>query len=292
MERYRKVSRVERAEKVNMGGIILDQALPLSDIEMLDPFLLIHHWKSKIHGGQKSENLGVGPHPHRGFSPVTLVFEGGVHHRDSIGNSSIVMAGGTQWMDSGKGIVHSERPVKELAENGGDFELIQFWVNSPSANKMGTPEYYEISKDNTPIVSLGEGNFDIRIISGICNGVEGPVKTHTPMMVLRFNLLKDQEFNVPINKDYNALIYILNGNMQINSEVTYSDKDLIILENEGDKIRINPKSDCRAILLSGEPIGEEVYSYGPFVMNNKEEITQALDDYQLGNMGYLDENFE
>jgi len=124
----RTVKNKSKADKVNMGGIVLDQALPYRGTDQIDPFLLIHHWTDELKGNQKQQNVGVGPHPHRGFSPVTFIFNGGVHHRDSKGHESVVLSGGTQWMNSGSGIIHSERPTKELAENGGKFEIIQFWI--------------------------------------------------------------------------------------------------------------------------------------------------------------------
>ena len=117
MEQKRSIKKLLKAQKVNMGGVILDQALPLREVDQIDPILLIHHWKDDLKGGKHQSKVGVGPHPHRGFAPVTFIFQGAVHHRDSVGGNSIVMAGGTQWMDSGSGIVHSERPSVELATN-------------------------------------------------------------------------------------------------------------------------------------------------------------------------------
>jgi len=291
MEKLKVIKKIIKAERVNMGGILLDQALPAGGYENIDPFLLIHHWSSYIKGGQKQEDLGVGPHPHRGFSPVTLVFDGGVHHRDSLGNSSKVKKGGTQWMNSGSGIVHSERPVKELAENGGNFELIQFWINSPSELKMINPSYQEINTTDTPYVPLGTSHSQISIVGGELLGVKGPAKTLTPMLVLRLHLKEGEVFTIPVEEGFNALIYILNGNLKINKKEMAGDKELINFDNSGNSINIKVLSETRAILLAGEPIREEIYSYGPFVMNSEAEIIKALDDYQSGNMGILNEIF-
>ena len=134
------------ADKVDMGGILLDQPLPNGRLDSVDPFLLIHHWSDQLPGGQKQKDLGVGPHPHRGFSPVTLIFQGSLRHRDSFGNDEIVEAPGAQWMHSGKGIVHSERPSESLAEGGGPFEIIQFWVNSPAESKKKVPQLLLIAR--------------------------------------------------------------------------------------------------------------------------------------------------
>ena len=129
----RTINQIIPAQRINMGGHLLDQPLPTRQVDQIDPFLLIHHWDKPIAKGYRQKDLGVGPHPHRGFSPVTFIFKGSVRHQDSIGNNVVVSAGGTQMDACGKGIVHSERPGLELVENGGDQEFIQFWVNSPSA---------------------------------------------------------------------------------------------------------------------------------------------------------------
>ena len=131
----RSIQKIIPAQKVNMGGHILDQSLPVRGLDQIDPFLLIHHWKRTQKGGRHPRDLGVGPHPHRGFAPVTLIFKGDVHHRDSMGMNSIIEAGGTQWMNAGRGIVHSERPSRQMAEQGGESEFIQFcfWVERIAA---------------------------------------------------------------------------------------------------------------------------------------------------------------
>ena len=162
----RSIKRVIQSQKVNMGGIILDQPLPVRGLDQIDPFLLVHHWDDVLPGQQMQHEVGVGPHPHRGFAPVTFIFKGGVHHRDSMGRSDIIHAGGTQWMNSGNGIIHSERPYKELAAEGGDFELIQFWVNAPGARKMDAPNYQPLSLENTPKVVSEDGKVHVGVVAG------------------------------------------------------------------------------------------------------------------------------
>lgn len=191
----RTIRRTIKAKEVNMGGIILDQALPINGIDQIDPFILVHHWKQTLGGGEKEQDLGVGPHPHRGFAPVTFIFEGAVNHRDSRGFNSIIEAGGTQWMNSGMGIVHSERPPKSLAENGGVFEIIQFWVNAPAKNKMDPPSYQPLSKKETPVVLSSDKKIKISIVAGDLNGTTGPISTYTPMLVLRIDIKKRGQNN-------------------------------------------------------------------------------------------------
>jgi hypothetical protein len=284
------IKKIIKSQKVNMDGIILDQPLPNQFIDQLDPFLLIHHWNDRLKGNQKQNEAGVGPHPHRGFSPVTLIFKGGVHHQDSRGNNSIVMEGGTQWMFAGLVITHSERPYKELAEQGGDFEIIQFWVNVPSKNKMDQPFYKPITKDETPTYVSDDKKVQVGVISGNFKELKGVVDTFTPVTTLRMNFEKDRELAFDIPSTQNALIYVLNGFLNINNEEV-TGKDLVWFNNDSDEIRIKAVQPTRLILLAGEPIGEEVVSYGPFVMNTHTEVMEALRDEHMGKMGVLIEQF-
>lgn len=288
----RTIRRTIKAKEVNMGGIILDQALPINGIDQIDPFILVHHWKQTLGGGEKEQDLGVGPHPHRGFAPVTFIFEGAVNHRDSRGFNSIIEAGGTQWMNSGMGIVHSERPPKSLAENGGVFEIIQFWVNAPAKNKMDPPSYQPLSKKETPVVLSSDKKIKISIVAGDLNGTTGPISTYTPMLVLRIDIKKGGKTIIPIPEDYNAFIYQLDGSLKINNEHITTVKDLSWLNNDGKSIEIEGIEDTRAILLAGEPINEKITTYGPFVMNTQTEIMEAMRDYQKGKMGVLIEDFD
>ncbi len=278
------------ARKVSMGDIWLDQALPIDDVEQVDPFLLIHHWKTRFSGGQQQREVGVGPHPHRGFSPVTFIFEGGLHHRDSRGNDQVIYAGGTQWMHSGMGIIHSERPSKELAANGGDFEIIQFWVNVPEKRKMIQPSYQPLSYQQTPSVKLGSKDSSAGVVAGNFHDVKGPIKTESPLLILRFDLMASDQFDLEIPKDYNALLYTLDGSIKVNDRDS-GPKSLLIFDQGPGSVKIDVIENTRAILLAGLPLSEPVSSYGPFVMNDQSGILHAMKDYQTGKMGVLIEDF-
>ena len=282
---------VIKAEKINMGGIILDQALPVKKLSYVDPFLLIHHWKQTFNGGERQSELGVGPHPHRGFAPVTLIFEGGVYHQDSIGNKSLVEKGGTQWMNSGKGIIHSERPSENIAENGGVFEIIQFWVNAPAKNKSDEPNYHPLKFEETPIIISDGAMVKISIIAGKFEGTQGKIKTYSELLVLRIEISKGGKISIPIPNNFNAIIYQLDGKLLINNERITNAKDLSCFSMQGESVILEGVEDTRAILLSGEPINEKVVSYGPFVMNSHTEIQDAFRDYQTGKMGILIEEY-
>lgn len=288
----RSIRKVIASQKVNMGGIFLDQPLPVSGVEQIDPFILLHHWDKRIEGDDIQKNQGVGPHPHRGFSPVTFIFKGGVHHQDSRGNNSIIMEGGTQWMNSGMGIIHSERPTKEIAEKGGDFEIIQFWVNAPAKHKMDEPSYQPLSKEATPTFKSDDQKVEVAVIAGEVSGAKGPIVTNSPLHIMRLTIDKGGKIEIPLPENFNAFIYQLDGSLFINNKTKTKSKDLIWFNNDGEIITIEGLEDTRAIILSGEPINEEVTSYGPFVMNTQAEIMEAMRDYQMGKMGVLIEEFK
>ena len=287
--RKKTIAQIIPSEKINMGGHLLEQPLPNAFLQQLDPFLLIHHAEWTFKGNQRQQEVGIGGHPHRGFSPVTFVFKGEVRHQDSFGHDAVVGAGGTQWMHAGKGIVHSERPSKELAENGGEQEIIQFWVNTPAKYKMERPYYLPLSKEETPSIK-GQG-YQLQVVAGTYQGHTGPAKTFSPMVLLRGKIEggHDLEINLPVA--YNSLLYLLDGQLEVNGR-SAKRKDLIWFANDGEVVRLKAAEDTRFIVLSGEPIGEKVKSYGPFVMNTQTEIMEAIRDSQMGKMGVLIESFD
>lgn len=292
MKNLRSIKRLVKAMKVNMGGILLDQALPLHGIDQIDPFLLVHHLKDSYEKGTSQSVAGVPPHPHRGFAPVSLIYQGGVHHRDSLNISSVVYAGGTQWMHAGKGIVHSERPPKEVAENGGTMELIQFWVNAPAEFKMNEPHYHPLAMEDTPKAVSDDKKVAIGVVSGEFKSKKGAIDTYTPILTLRLDFEEGGKTDIPIPKSYNAFVYLLDGKLTVNGGTDAESKSLVWLENDGDYITLEACENTRAIVLAGEPINEPVATHGPFVMNTQSEILQAMRDYQKGEMGVLNEVFE
>jgi redox-sensitive bicupin YhaK (pirin superfamily) len=288
MSNTRSLRQIIPAQKVNMGGHILDQPLPVQGLDMLDPFLLIHHWKNVLPGGQHPRDVGVGPHPHRGFSPVTFVFKGNVEHRDSLGNHAIVKDGGTQWMFAGKGITHSERMTEELVTKGGELEFIQFWVNAPADKKLEQPFYKPISLEETPLVQQDKSK--IWVVSGNYNGTEGVAPTYSSQLLLRGEIEKSGTLTIPTPDNHNTLIYLLEGGLKSDNQ-TLLTKDMGIYRNDGNEIKLTASADTTFIVLSGEPLNEPVASYGPFVMNNQTEIMEAVRDAQMGKMGVLIEEF-
>jgi redox-sensitive bicupin YhaK (pirin superfamily) len=288
MKKIKTINKIVDSLPSRVGSMKIDQALPTREVSHIDPFLLIHHAKFSVPKDTKQQDAGVGPHPHKGFSPVTFVFEGSVHHRDSKGNDAVVHAGGTQWMHSGNGIIHSERPDKGLSLEGGDCEFIQFWVNSHSSDKKKDAFYKPISKDDIPTII--KDKLVISVDAGEYEDKKGPAPILSPQKLLRLEMKPKANFNLDIPKTYNCLIYLLNGEIKINDKLINA-RQIVQFNNDGTNIEIKSMQNSRAILLSGEPIGESTVFHGPFVMNTEDEIIEAINDSQTKKMGVLIENF-
>jgi redox-sensitive bicupin YhaK (pirin superfamily) len=283
----RSVSNMLYAQMVDMGGFPVRQPLPTQNVEQVDPFLLLHHADVKAPKHVEPDNAGVGPHPHRGFSPVTFIFKGGVHHRDSRGNDSTIYAGGAQWMNAGMGILHSERPPYDIHEIGGRQEIIQLWINTPAAHKFDQPAYFPLSAEDAPIYLSDDEKVKARIFSGEVLGVKGPIPSHTDVNAATIEFKKGGKVSVELPTSHNTLLYLLDGKLTIEGFGLVDGLNAIVFKKDGEGIAIEALEDTRVLLLSGEPLNEEVVSYGPFVMNTQTQIMEAMRDYQMGKMGVL-----
>jgi len=287
----RTVKQILFAELVDMGGIPVRQPFPARNVEQIDPFLLLHHHTSRIREGADLRRTGVGPHPHRGFSPVTFIYQGDVHHRDSRGNDSIVKAGGVQWMDAGMGIQHSERPSKELAEKGGVQEIIQLWINTPAKDKMKQPRYQAVHADDMPALKTAQGEGTTSLVSGEFRGIEAPVQPGWPIIAMKCEWQKDASDSIELPENYNAFIYLLDGKMQVEGFGMVEGLNAVQFHNDGEVIAFRALENTRFILLAAPPMNEPLAMYGPFVMNDQTQVLQAIRDYQMGKMGILIEEF-
>ncbi|MFZ9754810.1 MAG: pirin family protein [Bacteroidia bacterium] len=276
------VLRILPAYSVDMGGIPIWQPLPTQAVDQIDPFLLLHHHSSVVKPGSDPYNSGVGPHPHRGFSPVTFIYQGDVHHRDSRGNSSVVKAGGLQWCDMGMGMVHSERPSAALCEQGGPQEIIQLWVNTPAAHKMDAPVYIALQAADMPSLP---GHPQARLASGQQCGIEGPLKSAYPIQAAFGDLEAGVVLELAVAEQEQSFLYILAGSGRIEGHGLVEAQDLVQLKPGA--FRLFPADSMRFLWVSAKPIAERVESYGPFVMTNQSEIMAAMRDYQMGKMGFL-----
>lgn len=283
----RTVSRLLYAHQVDMGGMPIRQPLPTQNVQQIDPFLLLHHANVKAPSHIKPDHAGIGPHPHRGFSPVTFIFKGGVHHRDSRGNDSTIYAGGAQWMNAGMGILHSERPPHDIHEIGGRQEIIQLWINTPAKNKMDQPAYYPLSAEEAPVFINDDGKVDGRVFSGEVFGVTGPIPSQTIVNAATLEFKKEGKISISLPADHNALIYLLDGKLKVEGFGMVEELHIVHFKNDGEGITLEGLEDTRILLLSGLPLNEPVVSHGPFVMNNQTQIMEAMRDYQMGKMGIL-----
>lgn len=257
------------------AGVKLKRSLGGPRLEHFDPFLLLDEFRSDQAGDYIA---GFPDHPHRGFETVTYMLAGKMRHRDNQGNSGLLESGGAQWMTAGRGIVHSEMPEQEDGLMWG----FQLWVNLPSASKMAAPRYQDIVPSDIPEAELPGGG-TVRVVAGAAAGVTGPVSDiSVKPLYLDVNLPAGASFNQALPADHNAFIYVFGGDLRIGE--TKADLSDLALLTGGDLVQVMAGADgARFLLIAGEPIGEPVARYGPFVMNTRDEIMQAFKDYQSGN---------
>jgi redox-sensitive bicupin YhaK (pirin superfamily) len=283
----RSVTHLLFAHPYDMGGMPIRQPLPTTKVEQVDPFLLLHHAVVKVPKHTKPDHAGVGPHPHRGFSPVTFIFQGGVHHRDSRGNNSVVYAGGAQWMNAGMGVMHSERPPDDIHEIGGKQEIIQLWINTPAKHKMDPPAYFPLQAEETPAYESEDRLVRVNVFAGDVMGVQGKIPSLSPVNAATIEIKKGGRISIPVPARHNSLLYLLDGQITIDGYGVTDGLNAAVFANDGDGISFEALLDTRLLFLSGEPLHEKVVSHGPFVMNSETEILEAMRDYQMGKMGIL-----
>lgn len=288
MKTYKTIQNTVASPLVNMGPIRLRQPLPTQGIENVDPFLLLHHY-GPYAISEFNNPFDLGPHPHRGFEPITLLFKGEQLHRDSLGNEMVVKAGGVQWTTAGRGIIHAESPTKEFVKKGGDLEGIQLWLNLPAKNKMMTPNYQHLEDEQIPKLFSDDKKVRLNIIAGNQNYVEGKITTQTAVNVFTANADENGSLEIEIPENHQSLIYLLEGEVLVNNTevLQKGEHQMVTFNQDGNTIQFEAKTASTLLILSGEPIKEKVTQYGPYVMNTQTEILEAMRDYQQGKMGYL-----
>ncbi len=253
--------------------------------KQMSPFLMLDY-AGPAEFVSTAERKGVGSHPHRGFETVTIVYEGEVAHKDSTGQGGTIGPGDVQWMTAGSGILHEEFHSEEFAKQGGTLEMVQLWVNLPARLKMTKPGYQAILNKQIPSIDLRNGSGNARIIAGEFDGHQGPAQTFTPMNVVDLKLKKG-EFTLPVPAGWNVSLVVLKGAVEATDGVVAKDAQMLMFSNQDQDIQVNALEDSIALLLSGEPINEPIVGYGPFVMNTKEEIAQAMQDFNSGSFGRI-----
>jgi redox-sensitive bicupin YhaK (pirin superfamily) len=285
-ERVRAVLAVTQAPSGLEGeGFPVRRAFAGISREALDPFIHMDQMGAVDYGPY--EPRGTDWHPHRGFETVTYIMDGTFVHQDSHGGGGVISNGATQWMTAGGGILHVETPPEELVVSGGLFHGIQLWVNLPSHKKMISPAYQNLEADLVKLVATSDGGVLVRIIAGEIDGHAGPGSTHTPIVVAHATLAPGARLVVPWNPAFNALAYGLEGAGFVGEERHAFGLGNLAVFGPGDLLELQARDDqsLDVLLLGGQPIREPIVAYGPFVMNSKQEIQQAFEDYQSGRLG-------
>ena len=253
--------------------------------EELSPFLMLDY-ASPTAFPPSLEAKGVGTHPHRGFETVTIVYKGELAHKDSAGNSGTIGPGDVQWMTAGAGILHEEMHSAQFTQQGGMLSMAQLWVNLPASQKMTPPGYQAIEAERIPSIQFEHDQGTARLIAGNHAGLSGPAKTHTAMQVWDLQIKKGAVISLPAPNHWTAALAILQGQVKTDKGLA-GDASLITYSQAGVGIELSASQDTHALFLSGEPIREPIVGYGPFVMNTKAEIAQAIDDFNSGQFGRL-----
>jgi redox-sensitive bicupin YhaK (pirin superfamily) len=256
----------------------------------LDPFIHMDQMGEVEYG--PGEPKGTPWHPHRGFETVTYMIDGTFQHQDSIGGGGLISNGGTQWMTAGAGILHIERPPEQLIATGGLFHGIQLWVNLPAAEKMVNPRYQDLEPEDSTLLTSPDGGALVRVIAGDVAGYAGPGSTHTPISLVHATIAPGAQLMLPWPADFNALVYVLSGAGSVGLEGRPIHSGQLVVHGAGDAValRADQVQDARhngldVLILGGRPIREPVAAHGPFVMNTREELVQAFEDYEAGRLG-------
>lgn len=257
------------------------------DMKRMDPFIMLDY-NSKFHFNGTDQPRGVGVHPHRGFETVTIAYKGQVQHHDSAGGGGIIGEGDVQWMTAAKGVLHKEYHEKEWAKTGGIFQMVQLWVNLPSVYKMSCPKYQAIRNADMTIADLGENGF-VEIIAGTYGDQKGPASTFSPVHMMNAKLKKDGKADFSFPADFNTAALVIEGSITINNGDKIPANHFVLFKNEGETFTVGAQEDSIILIISGMPLNEPIYAHGPFVMNSREEIMQAFEDYNLGRFGYLED---
>jgi quercetin 2,3-dioxygenase len=252
------------------------------------PFLMLDYAAPTSFTPNTGHRRGVGAHPHRGFETVTIVYAGEVEHRDSTGHGGVIGTGDVQWMTAGSGIMHDEFHSEKYSQSGGPFQMVQLWVNLPAKDKMAAPGYQAITDANIPSVPIGDDAASaVRVIAGDYNGHQGPAHTFTQMNVLDIKLGAGRSVELPQPDGWTTLLLVQEGALKINDSAVANKSQIVMLSREGSTVKIAAEQNARVLLLAGQPIDEPIVGYGPFVMNSRQEIEQAINDFNSGKFGQI-----
>lgn len=255
--------------------------------QRMDPFLMLDYNAPWVIG-PRNKPLGVGVHPHRGFETVTIAYQGKVAHHDSAGNSGVIGEGEVQWMTAASGILHKEYHEKEFSKKGGTFQMVQLWVNLPAKHKMSAPKYQGITREQIARKALADNMGEVEIIAGEFEGIKGPAYTFSPVALMNAKLKAKGSANFSFPTHYNTALVVISGEISVNGQKATANQ-FVLMGNDGQNFSIQASTDSIVLVMSGEPLREPIAAHGPFVMNTRQELIEAFNDFQSGKFGDLED---
>jgi quercetin 2,3-dioxygenase len=286
----RAIDRIVTAHQQREGaGFMVRRPVPTTGLDQVDPFLMLDEVGPVTYA--PGEAIGAPDHPHRGFETVSYILAGEKLHEDSTGKTQLITAGDVQWMTAGAGIVHSELPGPDFKASGGLAHGFQIWVNLPSAAKFTTPGYQYLPAAEIATAKSPDGLIQVTVVAGEAFGIAGTIGTHTPIWLQDWRVESGADAEIEIDPAFNVAAYVFDGAVGLGADREAVERGQMAVFGDGDRLRVTGSSDHgggRFLLLAGEPLDEPVARYGPFVMNTRDELVTAFDDYQSGNMGIIE----
>ncbi len=256
------------------------------DMQRMSPFIMLDY-NSKFYFQPSKEPKGVGVHPHRGFETVTIAYKGKVAHHDSSGGGGIISEGDIQWMTAASGVLHKEYHEENFSKTGGEFQMVQLWVNLPAKDKMSKPKYQAIKNSEIQRYQLENNGGEIEVIAGQYKNVGGTASTFTPVNMLNAKMKSGAKADFSFPAHFNTCLLVIEGSVLVNGVENVPTDNFVLFSNEGEDFVVEAKEDAVVLILSGEPIDEPIAAHGPFVMNTRAELIEAFDDFNAGKFGYL-----
>ncbi|WP_418639360.1 pirin family protein [Winogradskyella sp.] len=292
-----KTNRLRRIEKVTQpgtphfvgDGFRVHNFIPgTSTMQRMDPFIMLDY-NSKYNFPATDVPKGVGVHPHRGFETVTIAYKGCVEHSDSAGGGGVIGEGDVQWMTAASGVLHKEFHETEWSKTGGEFQMVQLWVNLPAKDKMSTPKYQAISNSEITKIDLPNKAGEIEVIAGDYQGHKGAASTFSPVNMFNLKLKKGAKTQLSFPANYTTALLMVEGDAIVNENTDAPQDHFVMFSNDGESFTVEALNDAIILVLSGEPINEPIAAHGPFVMNTQEELIEAFQDFNTGKFGYLED---
>ncbi|HET8573767.1 MAG TPA: pirin family protein [Edaphocola sp.] len=260
---------------------------PFPTMQRTDPFIMLdYNARQRLEPSETPK--GVGAHPHKGFETVTIAYKGSVEHQDSHGGGGVIHEGDVQWMTAGSGLLHKEFHEKEFSRKGGDFQMVQLWVNLPAKDKKVQPRYQAIKAPEMGRHILENNAGTVEVIAGNYKGTQGPAATFTPVHLYNARLNSGASAGFSFPKHYTTALLVIEGNVMVNGQQSVPASHFVLMNDAGEDFRIEAADNALVLVMSGEPINEPIAAHGPFVMNTRDELIEAFEDFNLGKFGYLE----